>query len=186
MTNQPKKYETNQIEEKLLWEKSIAFHGHECGGLLIGFKASMYAIELLGIEFSPDEQLVCISENDACGVDAIQVILGCSIGKGNLLIHLKGKQAYTFFNRSTGKAVRLVLRETVRKDGASKLEYMKDMLPSELFEVKDAKETVPEIARIFASYPCSICGEMTAEHMLKLSGDQKICPDCYVPYRRFR
>jgi len=153
---------------------------------MIGFKAALYAIELLGIEFSPDEQLVCISENDACGVDAIQVILGCSVGKGNLLIHLKGKQAYAFYNRSTGKSVRLVLRETARREGASKLEYMKDMPPSELFDVKEVHETLPEIARIFASYPCSICGEMTAEHMLRLAGDQKICPDCYTPYKRFR
>jgi formylmethanofuran dehydrogenase subunit E len=175
-----------QIDENALWQKCLDFHGHECGGLLIGLKAACYAIELLGIEFSPDEQLVCIAENDACGVDAIQVILGCSVGKGNLLIHLKGKQAYSFYNRANGKSVRLVLRETVRKDGASKLEYMKDMHPNELFDVKDVKETLPESARIFASYPCSICGEMTAEHMLRLSGDQKICPDCYTPYTRFR
>jgi formylmethanofuran dehydrogenase subunit E len=175
-----------QFDENALWQKCVAFHGHECGGLMIGFKAALYAIELLGIEFSPDEQLVCISENDACGVDAIQVILGCSVGKGNLLIHLKGKQAYSFYNRSTGKSVRLVLRETARKEGASKLEYMKDMHPSELFDVKEVNEKLPEIARIFASYPCSICGEMTAEHMLRLSGDQKICPDCYTPYKRFR
>lgn len=176
----------SQINEGLLWEKSVAFHGHECGGLMIGFKAALYAIELLGIEFSPDEQLVCISENDACGVDAIQVILGCSVGKGNLLIHLKGKQAYSFYNRTTGKSVRLVLRETSRKDGASKLDYMKDLPPSALFEVKEVIESLPESARIFQSYPCSICGEMTAEHMLRLSGDQKICPDCYTPYKRFR
>jgi len=178
--------EKKQIDENILWQKSVEFHGHECGGLMIGFKAAIYAIELLGIEFSPDEQLVCISENDACGVDAIQVILGCSVGKGNLLIHLKGKQAYSFYNRSTGKSVRLVLRETARKDGASKLDYMKDMPPSELFELKEVKEAVPEIARIFQSYPCSICGEMTAEHMLTLSGEQKFCPDCYTPYNRFR
>lgn len=175
-----------QIDEKALWAKCVAFHGHECGGLTIGFKAAIYAIELLGIEFSPDEQLVCISENDACGVDAIQVILGCSVGKGNLLIHLKGKQAYSFYNRSTGESVRLVLRETPRKEGVSKLEYMMNLPASELFDVKPVKETLPEDARIFQSYPCSGCGEMTAEHMLHLSGDQKLCPDCYTPYQRFR
>lgn len=178
--------QTTQIDEQALWEKCIAFHGHECGGLIIGFKASLYAIELLGIDFSPDEQLVCISENDACGVDAIQVVLGCSVGKGNLLIHLKGKQAYSFYNRTTGKSIRLVLRETVGKEGVSKLDYMKQMQPSQLFDVKEAVEVLPERARIFQSYPCSICGEMTAEHMLRLSGDQKICPDCYTPYKRFR
>ena len=51
---------------------------------------------------------MCITENDACGVDAIQVLLGCSVGKGNLLFHLRGKQAFSFYNRKTGKAVRLV------------------------------------------------------------------------------
>jgi formylmethanofuran dehydrogenase subunit E len=178
--------QSTQIDENTLWQKCIAFHGHECGGLLIGFKAALYAIDLLGIKFSPDEQLVCISENDACGVDAIQVILGCSVGKGNLLIHFKGKQAYSFYNRSSGKSVRLVLRETTRKDGASKLDYMKELSPSDLFDVKEVKESLPESARIFVSYPCSICGEMTAEHMLRMSGEQKICPDCYVPYKRFR
>ena len=77
-------------ENKALWKKCVEFHGHECGGLTIGYKASLYAIALLGLGLggggnagclSADEEVVCISENDACGVDAIQVILGCSIGK---------------------------------------------------------------------------------------------------------
>ena len=75
--------------EKVLWDKCVAFHGHECGGLTIGFKASVYAMELLKIDFSKDEEIVCVTENDACGVDAIQVILGCSVGKGNLLFQWK-------------------------------------------------------------------------------------------------
>ena len=65
-----------------LWEKCVSFHGHSCGGLRIGYAAALYAMELLNIRFSDNEQVVCISENDACGVDAIQVALGCSIGKG--------------------------------------------------------------------------------------------------------
>ena len=69
-------------------EKCVAFHGHECGGLTIGYKAAIYAEKLLNITFSEDEDVVCISENDACGVDAIQVLLGCSVGKGNLLFHM--------------------------------------------------------------------------------------------------
>ena len=69
-------------DEKALWKKCAEFHGHECGGLTIGYKAALYAKELLDLDFSEDEQVVCISENDACGVDAIQVILGCSVGKG--------------------------------------------------------------------------------------------------------
>ena len=81
------------------WEKCVAFHGHECGGLTIGYKAAIYAEKLLDLTFSEDEDVVCISENDACGVDAIQVLLGCSVGKGNLLFHMRGKQAFSFYNR---------------------------------------------------------------------------------------
>ena len=85
------------MDQKALWEKCVAFHGHECGGLTIGYKAALYAIDLLGLKFSDDEQVVCITENDACGVDAVQVILGCSVGKGNLLFHMTGKQAFNFY-----------------------------------------------------------------------------------------
>ena len=102
-------------ENKELWNKCAAFHGHVCPGLTIGYRAALYAIELLGLTFSEDEDVVCISENDACGVDAIQVILGCSVGKGNLLFHMRGKQAFSFYNRSNGKSVRLVLKPNPRE-----------------------------------------------------------------------
>ena len=84
------------MNEQALWEKAVAFHGHVCGGVTIGYKAALYAVKLLDIQFSEDEELVCVSENDACGVDAIQAILGCSLGKGNLLFHITGKQAFSF------------------------------------------------------------------------------------------
>ena len=57
------------------WERCARFHGHVCGGLAIGYKAACYAKKLLGIGFSDDEQLVCVAENDACGVVAIVVLL---------------------------------------------------------------------------------------------------------------
>ena len=169
-----------------LWEKCVAFHGHACGGLTIGYKASLYAMELLGLSRSEDESVVCITENDACGVDAIQVILGCSIGKGNLLFHLRGKQAFSFYSRKTGKAVRLVLKP--RPEGMTKAEsfqYYQASRPEEMFEVKEAKLTLPEPARLFKSIPCSRCGESTAEHMIHLQGDEMLCPDCYQAYNRF-
>ena len=33
-----------------LWDKCKAFHGHECGGLTIGYKAALYAIKLLDLK----------------------------------------------------------------------------------------------------------------------------------------
>ena len=98
-----------------LWQKCAAFHGHVCPGLTIGFRAALYAIDLLELTFSEDEKTVCVSENDACGCDAIKVVLGCSVGKGNLLFHMTGKQAFSFYNRKTGKSVRLVLNHANRE-----------------------------------------------------------------------
>lgn len=173
-------------KEQQLWDKCVAFHGHACGGLTIGFKAALYAMELLNAGFSNDEQLVCISENDACGVDAIQVVLGCSAGKGNLLFRLRGKQAFGFYRRSDGKGVRLVLRP--RPEGMSKEEsfaWMQARTPAELFEVKEPACPLPEPARLMTSRRCSVCGEMTMESMLRLENGQPVCLDCWHPYTRF-
>ena len=50
------------MDEKELWEKCAAFHGHECGGLTIGYKASLYAIRLLGLEAEKEKTSVIEEE----------------------------------------------------------------------------------------------------------------------------
>ncbi len=168
------------------FEKCAAFHGHVCGGLTIGYKAAQYAIRLLNLTFSDDEEVVCIAENDACGVDAIQVMLGCSIGKGNLLFHMRGKQAFSVYNRKTGKAVRLVLKP--KPEGMTRqesLQYYQSREPEELFDVKPAVIALPEKARLFDSYRCDCCGEVTGANWIRLAGEKKLCLDCYESYDRF-
>ena len=174
------------MKQMKTWEDCAAFHGHVCGGLTIGYKAALYAIELLELEFSDDEQVVCISENDACGVDAIQVMLGCSIGKGNLLFHMRGKQAFSFFNRTTGKSVRLLLKS--KPEGLTREEsfaYYQSCEPKDMFEVTDVKIRLPEKARLFDSYICECCGESTGANWIRLAGGKKLCLDCYETYNRF-
>ena len=168
------------------WQDCVAFHGHECGGLTIGYRASLYAIELLNLEFSVDEQIVCIAENDACGIDAIQVMLGCSIGKGNLLFHMRGKSAYSFYNRNTGKSVRLVLKpkpEGMTRE--SSFAYYQSCKPEEMFDVKETTIRLPEKARLFDSYTCDCCGESAGANWIRLAGNKKLCLDCYENYDRF-
>ena len=173
-------------QDKKIWEKCVAFHGHSCGGLTIGYKAALYATQLLELTFSDDEQVVCISENDACGVDALQVVLGCSVGKGNLLFHMRGKSAYSVYNRKTGKSVRLVLRD--KPEGMTReqsFDYYQSLEPAEMFDVKPATIALPESARLFTSYKCDCCGETTGANWIRLAGDQKLCLDCYKSYDRF-
>ena len=168
------------------WEDCVCFHGHACGGLTIGYKAALYAVQLLDLDFSDDEQVVCIAENDACGVDAIQVMLGCSIGKGNLLFHMRGKQAFSFYDRASGKSVRLVLKP--KPEGLTREEsfaYYQSCQPAKMFDAMDAKLRLPEKARLFDSYTCDCCGESTGANWIRLSGGKKLCLDCYQTYDRF-
>lgn len=174
------------VDKKELWEKVTAFHGHVCGGLFIGYRAALYAIELLDLTFSEDEQVVCIAENDACGIDAIQVILGCSIGKGNLLFHMTGKQAFSFYNRNTGKSVRLVQKKRPENMTCQDvIAYYENISQEDMFDVKETVLEVPERARIFKSYVCDCCGETAGANWIRLQGDQKLCVDCYKSYDRF-
>lgn len=162
------------------WNDCVAFHGHACGGLTIGYKASLYAAQLLKLEFSEDEQVVCITENDACGVDAIQVMLGCSVGKGNLLFHIRGKSAYSFYNRKTGQSVRLVLHprpaEMTREESFT---YYQACQPEAMFEVKETTLPLPEKAQLFESHICACCGESTGSKWLREKDGNLYCLDCW-------
>lgn len=174
------------IDRTTLWNRAADFHGHTCPGLSIGFRAALYAIDLLELTFSDDEQVVCITENDACGVDAIQAVLGCSVGKGNLLFHITGKQAFSFYNRKTGQSVRLVLNPLhspmTREEAYA---YYHTARQETLFTVKPTTIALPGEARLFESYPCQCCGEVTAANWIRIQDGKKLCLDCCKPYNRF-
>ena len=71
----------------MTYPEIISFHGHECPGLAIGYRMATAAMEKLSVLRAEDEEIVAIVENDACGVDALQCVTGCTFGKGNLIFH---------------------------------------------------------------------------------------------------
>lgn len=168
------------------WEEVVKFHGHECPGLAIGFKVAQAAKEYLDVDFSQDEEIVCIAENDACGLDAIQAMLGCTVGKGNLLIRLTGKSVYHFYNRTKNKSVRISLKP--KSKDLNRDEYKKYLLQANHMDIFNFKETnieLPEKAKIFLSVECEECGEKISEQFTRLQGGKKVCLDCYSEYKRF-
>ena len=62
----------------------VRFHGHTCPGLALGYRAAETALERLRSGRAEDEELVAIAEAAACGVAAVQVLTGCTVGKGIL------------------------------------------------------------------------------------------------------
>lgn len=171
--------------DKKLWEKCVEFHGHECPGLAIGFRASEIAKEVMGIKFSTDEEIVCITENDACGVDGVQVITGCTMGKGNLIFKPTGKMAFTFISRKNNDAYRIVLKNGTKE--LTKEDRQKLILEGprdEVFNIEKVEVNLPEKARIFETIICEKCGEGAPEHMIRLQNSQKLCLDCVDDYSR--
>lgn len=168
-----------------LWKKSVEFHGHECPGLAIGFKACEAAKEKMGIRFSFDEEIVCVTENDACGVDAVQFITGCTFGKGNLIYRGTGKMAFSFFNRVNGASIRMILKSFQGEmDRKQRQEYILTSSVDEIFDFKKPKFTLPEKARLFTTIVCENCGEGAPEHKIRIHEGKKVCIDCFEDYSR--
>jgi formylmethanofuran dehydrogenase subunit E len=169
-----------------LWEKAATFHGHKCPGLAIGFKACEAAMEKMGIGVSDDEEIVCITENDACGVDAVQAILSCTFGKGNLLYRGTGKQAFSFFDRKSGKKLRMCLKAQNKDtlDRAQWQDYLLNAPVDEIFSFSEPKFDLPERARLFKTVVCEICGEGAPEHKMHLQDGKTVCSDCFQAYDR--
>ena len=168
-----------------LWKKCVEFHGHECPGLAIGYRAAVEASEYFNVAESEDEELVCVTENDACGVDAVQRLLSCTIGKGNLIYRGTGKMAFSFFERKSGKKIRYCLKPFDKEmERDERQEYILTAPFEEIFTVGEPSFELPEKARIFTSVKCELCGESAPEHKIRLMDGKKVCLDCFEDYKR--
>ena len=157
------------------FEEARAFHGHVCGGLAIGFRASEAAMAWLGMQRAEDEELVAVVENDSCAVDAVQVVTGCTFGKGNLVFLDHGKMVLTLWDRRGGRGVRVTRRTSAR--GLSP-EQILAAASDALLELRPAVGEIPRKARIHESEPCALCGEPTMVTRLEDTPRGLLCIPC--------
>ncbi|SCY60783.1 FmdE family protein [Desulfoluna spongiiphila] len=189
----------------------IDFHGHLCPGLVYGYLVAVESLRLLGEDRSDDEELVAISENDACSVDALQVLLGTTAGKGNLTISNIGKNVYTVYSRQAAKGFRFSRRSTYAYTGDNpevflelekkvsagtataaekkqqKLMKTLDLLAKpveEIFEITDAAIPEPAYAELAPSVACAVCGELTMQTKMIRQGSDLLCRPCAEGARR--
>ena len=165
------------------YSEIVRFHGHECPGLAIGYRMARAAMDALHVERSSDEEVVAVVENNACGVDALQCVTGCTFGKGNLLFNDYGKRVYTLYSRLTRKGVRVSfhgagIRKDLREDRAALAEYILNAPEEDLLSLTHVVVDEPEPARVHNSVPCSICGEAVMETRLRNVSGKPICIPC--------
>ena len=174
----------------MTYEEIVQFHGHECPGLAIGYRMASAALEKLVSIRAADEELVAVVENDACGVDALQCVTGCTFGKGNLLFRDYGKQVYTIYSRSTRRGVRLVFHgngipEDLREDRSALANWILYTSTDSILSVKTTSVPEPEPAKIRKSISCTICGETVMESRVRYHHENAVCIPCYEKQQNF-
>ena len=165
------------------YDDLIAFHGHSCPGLATGYAMTTAALDALAEARAPDEELVAIVENDACGVDALQCLSGCTFGKGNLIFRDYGKHVYTLYSRQSRRGVRVSwdrskVPVTVREERDQYIEWLKSPAARQCAEVREVTIEEPEPARVRDSVNCARCGEAVMETRTRTIGGDVVCIPC--------
>ena len=184
------------------------FHGHKCPAMPNGLRVAEAAMNKLNVDRTGDSFLHVIVELGdnhcaTCFADGVQVITGCTFGKGNIEKSQKGKWGLTLIDKRTNRAVRVVPKaeammqtkttpffKEYREKGipptlvpdevVEPLVYKVMNAPSEMImnisEVFDFKWTEPKHS--FTSVVCDSCGEMVIIEHTKTINGKSICKDC--------
>lgn len=182
-----------------------AFHGHLCPGLSLGYVAGKLALEWIRENRAEDEEVVAVVENDACFVDAVQVLTGCTFGKGNFIYKDYGKMALTLISRKSGRGVRVCLRPGASTHDEEHFKLLRKVMAGEaseeererfhtlhrehsiaileapataLFTVTPVDVPLPDKARIEESLLCSRCGEPVMSTKMVTMEEGRVCRAC--------
>ncbi len=195
----------DSTDTKSILDTAIRFHGHQCPGLAMGLRVSLVALRELG-KPAKDEEMVAIVENNSCGVDAIQVLTGCTFGKGNLIFKDYGKYVYTFMNRENQRAIRISIKKEALitdkhhldlfakvKEGTAtpaemaefkrlhieKSNVLLDLPEADLLTIEEVTPEPLPMAHIHESVCCDRCGESVMETRIRLLGGAPHCIPCF-------
>jgi len=187
------------------FKRCEAFHGHVCPGLSIGFQAARTAMDRLRESRAEDEEVVAIVETDACSADAVQVLTGCTFGKGNFIYKDHGKMALTLLSRNTGKGVRVALKPGAFRPDEEHMGLIRRVIAGEasdeererfgkihferscrlletpaedLFNITAVEMELPPRARIESSESCAVCGEPTMPSKMETANGRRVCRGC--------
>jgi formylmethanofuran dehydrogenase subunit E len=174
----------------------------------MGLRAGEAAMKALGAERATDGQLLTLIEigDDHCATcfaDGVQLITGCTFGKGNIRKLDYGKWGVTLVDKKRQKAVRVVPRadamqankatdffQSYRMKGVPASQVPTEVVQPLIEKVLNAPEAMllkvsdvfdypyTEAKPSFDSFVCQACGEMVVERYGRLKGDKRVCIPC--------
>lgn len=179
-------------------ERVVSFHGGLCPALALGIQAARVALDEVGTN-GRDHEVHADSEDQTCGLDAVQYLTGCTLGNRDLRILSHGKFAFTFHRRSDAKTVRVAARpsawewdpehiglfarvqagvatptqvERFQRMHKQRAEAILEANPRDLFDITTAGVAPP--ARPYSPRPtvvCSSCAELvSSDHVREVHG----------------
>lgn len=189
------------------FESAIAFHGHKCPAMPLGFRTAQAAMKVLGVVRAQDKELYVISETGkghaaGCLLDGIMSATGCTYGKSNIEKKYYNKMAFTLIDVAGQRSVRVRLKDEFfgnmlnspfvvqRKQGVAPQDVPANVadplvekvlnLPEEIFlEVGPVEACeLPKGKGCFETALCSKCGERTFVNKLIETDGGPVCIPC--------
>lgn len=163
-------------------DDAIAFHGHLCGGQLIGTRIARYALDYFGAYDSEEKpDLIAFVEADRCLADAISAVTRLSLGKRRLKWMDYGKMAATFYNIKTGEAIRIHTTNIRPSDDEDKIAFYEALPDDELIVTQKVKvhitpEDLPGKPK--HTITCASCGERVHDGREVTRDGQSYCKAC--------
>ncbi len=196
------------VKAKEWLEFGQKFHGHKCPAMPNGLRAAEAAMNKLGVERTGDgflHAIVEIGENHCatCFADGVQVMTGCTFGKGNIERAHKGKWGLTLIDKRTNRAVRVTPKAEAMMQ-TKKTAFFKDyrergvpptQVPDEVVQplvdkvMNASVEMILSVSEVFEykweepkhsfnSLVCEGCGEMVVAEYSKDKDGRRLCVDC--------
>jgi formylmethanofuran dehydrogenase subunit E len=187
-------------------KRVIDFHGHICPELAIGGKFCEFVQKQVKSGSIPETGLSVVSENTTSALDAIQVLLGITIGNQRLLVLDYGKHTYSLLCRDRDLGWKLRMKPQVYGDEDryaaiegkilddqatlddlldfqrlldTRIEHILGLTPEELFYIENIESAAcpREISGAYCT--CSLCCELVLTSRSVENGGSLYCLPCF-------
>jgi formylmethanofuran dehydrogenase subunit E len=96
--------EDRKMLANITLKRVVDFHGHVCPELALGSKFCEFVQHLQGENVLEENNFSVLAENSTSALDAIQILLGVTVGNQRLLVMDYGKHNYTVYSRNKDKS----------------------------------------------------------------------------------
>ncbi len=188
-----------------LLNRAVEFHGHLCGGQVLGVRMASAGLRELGITDPRGREgrdLVIFIEIDRCAADAIIAVTGRTPGRRSIKLMDYGKMAATFVDLAADRAVRISARgDSERKveqiaatlfpamsEKEATIAALKEIVESDLLRIQEVEvDVLPQNrpGRPLASTTCRNCGEIVKDMREVVRQGKTLCRPCALGSRYY-